>query len=70
MKPFILLPGLWSWSWSLVSGLSPGLCVFQEVKQYYEDYQQMKQEQREEAEAEQEVAPRKHFHILFVMSVV
>ncbi|XP_012780521.1 dnaJ homolog subfamily C member 1 [Maylandia zebra] len=29
----------------------------QEVKQYYEDYQQMKQEQRE-AEAEQEVAPR------------
>lgn len=49
----------------LVSGigpsLSPGLCVFQEVKQYYEDYQQMKQQQREEAKAEQEVAPSKCF---------
>ncbi|XP_044074898.1 dnaJ homolog subfamily C member 1 [Siniperca chuatsi] len=31
----------------------------QEVKQYYEDYQQMKQQQqREDAEAEQEAAPR------------
>uniref|UniRef100_UPI0037E9A373 dnaJ homolog subfamily C member 1 n=1 Tax=Semicossyphus pulcher TaxID=241346 RepID=UPI0037E9A373 len=30
----------------------------QEVKQYYEDYQQMKQQQREEAEAQQEVVPR------------
>lgn len=45
----------------LVSVLSSGLFVFQEVKQYYEDYQQMKQQQREEAEEEQEVAPRKHF---------
>ncbi len=43
-----------------VSGLSPGLCVFQEVKQYYEDHQQMKQKQREEAEAEQEVALSKN----------
>uniref|UniRef100_A0A669EVC7 DnaJ homolog subfamily C member 1 n=1 Tax=Oreochromis niloticus TaxID=8128 RepID=A0A669EVC7_ORENI len=33
----------------------------QEVKQYYEDYQQMKQEQRE-AEAEQEVAPPASFY--------
>lgn len=32
--------------------------MFQEVKQYYEDYQQMKQQQKEEAEEEQEVAPR------------
>uniref|UniRef100_A0A3Q0R8F3 DnaJ homolog subfamily C member 1 n=1 Tax=Amphilophus citrinellus TaxID=61819 RepID=A0A3Q0R8F3_AMPCI len=31
--------------------------AMQEVKQYYEDYQQMKQQQRE-AEAEQEAAPR------------
>ncbi|XP_061589055.1 dnaJ homolog subfamily C member 1 [Cololabis saira] len=30
----------------------------QEVKQYYEDYQQMKQQQREEAEAEKEAATR------------
>uniref|UniRef100_A0A3Q1EGH1 DnaJ homolog subfamily C member 1 n=1 Tax=Acanthochromis polyacanthus TaxID=80966 RepID=A0A3Q1EGH1_9TELE len=30
----------------------------QEVKQYYEDYQQMKQQQREEAEAEHEAATR------------
>ncbi|XP_029308915.1 dnaJ homolog subfamily C member 1 [Cottoperca gobio] len=30
----------------------------QEVQQYYEDYQQLKQQQREEAEAEQEVVPR------------
>ncbi|KAF1383134.1 hypothetical protein PFLUV_G00128150 [Perca fluviatilis] len=30
----------------------------QELKQYYEDYQLMKQQQREEAEAEQEVVPR------------
>ncbi|KAL6103650.1 dnajc1 [Pungitius sinensis] len=29
--------------------------TIQEMKQYYEDYQQMKQQQREEAEAEQEV---------------
>lgn len=46
----------------LVSVLSPGLFLFQEVKQYYEDYQQMKQQQREEAAVEeQEVAPSKHF---------
>lgn len=32
--------------------------AIQEVKQYYEDYQQKKQQQRAEAEAEQEVAPR------------
>ncbi|XP_074545546.1 dnaJ homolog subfamily C member 1 [Halichoeres trimaculatus] len=32
--------------------------TIQEVKQYYEDYQQMKQQQREEAEAEQEVVPK------------
>lgn len=33
--------------------------TIQEVKQYYEDYQQMKQQQqREEAEAEKEAAPR------------
>ncbi|XP_035770840.1 dnaJ homolog subfamily C member 1, partial [Neolamprologus brichardi] len=38
------------------SGSDP-VSLLQEVKQYYEDYQQMKQEQRE-AEAEQEVAPR------------
>lgn len=38
---------------------SDPVSLLQEVKQYYEDYQQMKQEQRE-AEAEQEVAPRKN----------
>ncbi|XP_068565396.1 dnaJ homolog subfamily C member 1 [Cebidichthys violaceus] len=32
--------------------------TIQEVKQYYEDYQQMKQQLREEAEAEQEVVTR------------
>lgn len=35
------------------------LSVFQEVKQYYEDYQQKKrQQQEEEAASEQEAAPR------------
>ncbi|XP_034744347.1 dnaJ homolog subfamily C member 1 isoform X2 [Etheostoma cragini] len=32
--------------------------TIQELKQYYEDYQQMKQQQREEEEAEQEVVTR------------
>lgn len=31
--------------------------TIQEVKQYYEDYQQMKQQQKEKTEEEHEVAP-------------
>lgn len=58
-------------SWSCCP---PGLCplpsglrlifVFQEVKQYYEEYQQLKQQQREEAEAVQELTASKHFSFL------
>lgn len=38
--------------------------MFQEVKQYYEEYQQLKQQQREEAEAVQELTASKHFGFL------
>lgn len=50
---------------ALVCGLRPELAVFQEVKQYYEDYQQMKQQQREEAEAGQEVTASKQLTLWF-----
>lgn len=40
--------------------LTKNVCVFQEMKQYYEDYQQMKRQQKEEAEAEQEVVISKY----------
>lgn len=36
------------------------VCVFQELKQYYEDYQQMKQQQKEEADAGLEAPASKH----------
>lgn len=38
--------------------------MFQEVKQYYEEYQQLKQQQKEEAEAVQELTASKHFGFL------
>lgn len=36
--------------------------MLQEVKQYYEDYKQMKQQQQREAEAEQEAVTSKGFY--------
>lgn len=54
----VLLP-----TWALPSGLRV-IFVFQEVKQYYEEYQQLKQQQREEAEAVQELTASKHFGFL------
>lgn len=52
-------------SWALACGLRAGLGVFQEVKQYYEEYQLMKQQQREEAEAVQEATSSKRLTARF-----
>ena len=50
--------------------MKPLVSVFQEVKKFYEDYQQMKQQQREEAEAEHEAVTSKHIYIFSLQAAV